>query len=69
MGTNTVAELTTFAAAFSPASSAEEMNLMSAAPARRLMLSSLAEIIVFAGRPAYYSSHNEVPVTLTKERA
>ncbi len=27
------------------------------------------EIIVFAGRPAYYSSHNEVPVTLTKERA
>lgn len=27
------------------------------------------EIIVMAGRPAYYPSHNEVPATLTKERA
>lgn len=27
------------------------------------------EIIVMAGRPAYYPSHSEVPATLTKERA
>lgn len=27
------------------------------------------EIIIMAGRPAYYPSHNEVPATLTKERA
>ena len=27
------------------------------------------EIIVTAGRPAYYPSHNEVPATLVKERA
>lgn len=27
------------------------------------------EIIVMAGRPGYYPSHNEVPATLAKERA
>ena len=47
IGTSRVAQLTTFAAAFSPAASGEVTNFISDAPARRSIQSSLADISRF----------------------
>lgn len=47
IGTSRVAQLTTFAAAFSPTASGEVTNFISDAPARRSMQSSLADISRF----------------------